>query len=47
MSLEECLQVAKVFVGLGLNNCVSPVANLGAPGSHAWLIERLGALPGL
>ena len=47
MSLEECLQVASVFAGLGVNKLRitggEPLVRKGA----MWLIERLGALPGL
>ena len=47
MSLEECLRVARVFVGLGVNKLRitggEPLVR-----KHAlWLIEQLGALPGL
>lgn len=47
MSLEECLRVASVFVGLGVTKLRitggEPLVRKGA----MWLIERLGALPGL
>ncbi len=47
MSLEECLRVAKVFVGLGVNKLRitggEPLVRKGA----LWLIEQLGSLPGL
>ncbi len=47
MSLEECLRVATVFVALGVSKLRitggEPLVRKGA----LWLIERLGALPGL
>lgn len=47
MSLEECLRVARVFVGLGVSKLRitggEPLVRKGA----MWLIERLGTLPGL
>lgn len=47
MSLEECLRVARVFVGLGVNKLRitggEPLVRKGA----MWLIEQLGTLPGL
>ena len=47
MTLEECLRVASVFVGMGVNKLRitggEPLVRKGA----MWLIERLGALPGL
>ena len=47
MSLEECLRVARVFVGLGVSKLRitggEPLVRKGA----LWLIEQLGALPGL
>ena len=47
MSLEECLRVAKVFVGLGVNKLRitggEPLVRKGA----MWLVQQLGAIPGL
>lgn len=47
LSLEECLRVARVFVGLGVSKLRitggEPLVRKGA----MWLIEQLGALPGL
>ncbi len=47
MSLEECLQVAKVFVGLGVNKLRITGGEPLVRKEAMWLIERLGALPGL
>jgi len=47
MSLEECLQVAKVFVSLGVNKLRITGGEPLVRKDAMWLIERLGALPGL
>ena len=47
MSLEECLQVAKVFVGLGVSKLRITGGEPLVRKEAMWLIERLGALPGL
>ena len=47
MSLEECLQVATVFVGLGVNKLRITGGEPLVRKDALWLIERLGALPGL
>ena len=47
MSLEECLRVAKVFVGLGVNKLRITGGEPLVRKNALWLIERLGALPGL
>ena len=47
MSLEECLRVAKVFVGLGVNKLRITGGEPLVRKEAMWLIERLGALPGL
>ena len=47
MSLEECLRVAKVFVGLGVNKLRITGGEPLVRKDAMWLIERLGALPGL
>ena len=47
MSLEECLQVAKVFVGLGVSKLRITGGEPLVRKDALWLIERLGALPGL
>jgi cyclic pyranopterin phosphate synthase len=47
MSLEECLQVAQVFVGLGVNKLRITGGEPLVRKDALWLIERLGALPGL
>ncbi len=47
MSLEECLQVASVFVGLGVNKLRITGGEPLVRKEAMWLIERLGALPGL
>ena len=47
MSLEECLQVATVFVNLGVNKLRITGGEPLVRKNAMWLIERLGALPGL
>ena len=47
MSLEECLQVASVFVGLGVTKLRITGGEPLVRKDALWLIERLGALPGL
>jgi cyclic pyranopterin phosphate synthase len=47
MSLEECLQVASVFVGLGVSKLRITGGEPLVRKEAMWLIERLGALPGL
>ncbi len=47
MSLEECLRVAGVFVGLGVNKLRITGGEPLVRKEALWLIERLGALPGL
>ena len=47
MSLEECLRVARVFVGLGVNKLRITGGEPLVRRDALWLIERLGALPGL
>jgi cyclic pyranopterin phosphate synthase len=47
MSLEECLQVAKVFVGLGVSKLRITGGEPLVRKDALWLVERLGALPGL
>jgi len=47
MSLEECLQVATVFVSLGVNKLRITGGEPLVRKEALWLIERLGALPGL
>ncbi|MBF1165365.1 MAG: GTP 3',8-cyclase MoaA [Dechloromonas agitata] len=47
MSLEECLRVASVFVGLGVNKLRITGGEPLVRKDVMWLIERLGALPGL
>lgn len=47
MSLEECLRVAKVFVGLGVNKLRITGGEPLVRKDIMWLIERLGVLPGL
>lgn len=47
MSLEECLRVATVFVGLGVNKLRITGGEPLVRKDALWLIERLGALPGL
>lgn len=47
MSLEECLRVASAFVGLGVNKLRITGGEPLVRKNVMWLIERLGALPGL
>ena len=47
MSLEECLRVARVFVGLGVNKLRITGGEPLVRKNVMWLIERLAALPGL
>jgi len=47
MSLEECLQLANVFVSLGVNKLRITGGEPLVRKNAMWLIERLGALPGL
>ena len=47
MSLEECLRVATVFVGLGVTKLRITGGEPLVRKEAMWLIERLGALPGL
>jgi cyclic pyranopterin phosphate synthase len=47
MSLEECLQVASVFAGLGVSKLRITGGEPLVRKEAMWLIERLGALPGL
>ncbi|KAF4533714.1 hypothetical protein B566_EDAN005763 [Ephemera danica] len=47
MSLEECLQVATVFTSLGVNKLRITGGEPLVRKEVLWLIERLGALPGL
>ena len=47
MSLEECLRVATVFVGLGVTKLRITGGEPLVRQEVMWLIERLGALPGL
>jgi molybdenum cofactor biosynthesis enzyme MoaA len=47
MSLEECLQVAAVFVGFGVSKLRITGGEPLVRKDALWLIERLGALPGL
>ena len=47
MSLEECLQLATVFVSLGVNKLRITGGEPLVRKDAIWLIERLGALPGL
>lgn len=47
MSLEECLRVAGVFVGLGVSKLRVTGGEPLVRKDALWLIERLGALPGL
>lgn len=47
MSLEECLRVASVFVGLGVNKVRLTGGEPLVRKDAMWLIEKLGALPGL
>lgn len=47
MSLEECLRVASVFVGLGVTKLRITGGEPLVRKNAMWLIERLGVLPGL
>ncbi len=47
MSLEECLRVASIFVGLGVNKLRITGGEPLVRKDVMWLIERLGILPGL
>ena len=47
LSLEECLTVASTFVGLGVNKLRITGGEPLVRKNAMWLIERLGALPGL
>jgi GTP 3',8-cyclase len=47
MSLEECLRVASVFVGLGVSKLRITGGEPLVRKDAMWLIEKLGALPGL
>ena len=47
MSLDECLRVARVFVGLGVNKLRITGGEPLVRKNVMWLIEQLGALPGL
>lgn len=47
MSLEECLRVARVFVGLGVSKLRITGGEPLVRKDAMWLIEKLGALPGL
>lgn len=47
MSLEECLRVARVFVRLGVSKLRITGGEPLVRKDAMWLIERLGALPGL
>lgn len=47
MSLEECLRVAQVFVGLGISKLRITGGEPLVRKDALWLIERLGTLPGL
>ncbi|HSG22635.1 MAG TPA: GTP 3',8-cyclase MoaA [Azonexus sp.] len=47
MSLEECLRVASVFVGLGVNKLRITGGEPLVRKEAMWLIKKLGALPGL
>lgn len=47
MSLEECLRVAQAFVGLGVSKLRITGGEPLVRKEAMWLIERLGALPGL
>ncbi len=47
MSLEECLRVATVFVGLGVGKIRITGGEPLVRKDAMWLIERLGSLPGL
>lgn len=47
LSLEECLRVARVFVGLGVSKLRITGGEPLVRKDALWLIERLGTLPGL
>lgn len=47
LSLEECVRVASVFVGLGVNKLRITGGEPLVRKDAMWLIERLGTLPGL
>ena len=47
MTLEECLRVARVFVDLGVSKLRLTGGEPLVRKNAMWLIERLGALPGL
>jgi len=47
MSLEECLRIATVFVGLGVNKLRITGGEPLVRKDAIWLLEKLGALPGL
>ena len=47
MSLEECLRVATVFVGLGVSKLRITGGEPLVRKDAMWLLEKLGALPGL
>lgn len=47
LSLEECLRLARVFVGLGVRKLRITGGEPLVRKDAMWLIERLGALPGL
>ncbi|HZX32653.1 MAG TPA: GTP 3',8-cyclase MoaA [Rhodocyclaceae bacterium] len=47
LSLEECLRVASIFVGLGVTKLRITGGEPLVRKDAMWLIERLGALPGL
>lgn len=47
MSLEECLRVARVFVGMGTTKLRITGGEPLVRKNAMWLIEQLGALPGL
>ena len=47
LSLEECLRVASAFVGLGVSKLRITGGEPLVRKNAMWLIERLGALPGL
>jgi cyclic pyranopterin phosphate synthase len=47
MSLEECLRVARVFVGLGVTKLRITGGEPLVRKEALWLLERLGQLPGL
>lgn len=47
LSLEECLRLAQIFVGLGVSKLRITGGEPLVRKDALWLIERLGALPGL